>query len=98
MTELARDMGMERQAEIFESANFKIKSVEQGAATQCWAATTPELDGSGGLYLEDCNVAAMDDAPDLAINKGVCSYAVDPQNAQRLWQLSEQMTGFQYPN
>jgi NAD(P)-dependent dehydrogenase (short-subunit alcohol dehydrogenase family) len=31
-----------------------VKSSEQAAATSVWAATAPELEGRGGLVLEDC--------------------------------------------
>lgn len=54
----------------------------------------PELEGRGGLYLEDCQIAAVNDAPD-ALN-GVKSYALDPENAERLWQVSEQLVGRQF--
>ena len=63
-----------------------FKTPEQGAATQVWAATSPQLDTVGGLYLEDCEVAELADAnPDLA---GVRDYAVDLDAAARLWELS----------
>jgi NAD(P)-dependent dehydrogenase (short-subunit alcohol dehydrogenase family) len=63
-----------------------FKTPEQGAATQVWAATSPQLSTVGGLYLEDCAVAEPADAnPDLA---GVRDYAVDLDAAARLWELS----------
>ncbi len=34
-----------------------MKDVHEGAATQCWAAAHPSLDGVTGEYLSDCNVA-----------------------------------------
>jgi hypothetical protein len=67
---------------------MQFKSVEQGAATSVFSATAPELEGRGGVYLEDCHVAAVNDAPD-----GVKSYALDPANAERLWEMSERLTG-----
>jgi NAD(P)-dependent dehydrogenase (short-subunit alcohol dehydrogenase family) len=67
-----------------------FKTIPQGAATTCWVATTEELEGRGGLYAEDCHVAAMDDASSTG---GVRSYAVDPANADRLWALSEELVG-----
>jgi NAD(P)-dependent dehydrogenase (short-subunit alcohol dehydrogenase family) len=67
------------------------KSVPQGAATQCFAATAPELAGRGGLYLEDCHVAGMNDDPDS--RGGVRSWALDPEAAARLWALSEEWVG-----
>jgi NAD(P)-dependent dehydrogenase (short-subunit alcohol dehydrogenase family) len=63
-----------------------FKTPEQGAATQVWAATSPQLSTVGGLYLEDCAVAERRAAnPDLA---GVRDYAVDLDAAARLWELS----------
>jgi hypothetical protein len=67
-----------------------FKSVEAGAATQCWAATAPELDGHGGKYLADCQVATVDG--DVA-ESGVAAHAQDPEAAQRLWALSEEWVG-----
>ena len=69
---------------------FEWKTIPQGAATSCWAATAPELEGKGGLYCEDCHVAENDDESSAG---GVRSYAIDPQIADRLWSVSEQMTG-----
>ena len=67
-----------------------FKTVPQGAATQSWAATAPELEGRGGVYCEDCHVAEVnDDAPIDSVR----SYAVDRGNADRLWELSERLTG-----
>jgi hypothetical protein len=70
---------------------MQFKSVEQGAATSCFAATAPELEGRGGLYLEDCHVATVNDAPDAL--DGVKSYALDPAAAERLWEVSEKLVG-----
>ncbi|MFL6124495.1 SDR family NAD(P)-dependent oxidoreductase [Actinophytocola sp.] len=68
-----------------------FKTPEQGAATQVWAATSPQLAGLGGLYLEDCDVAERIEAPTM--RSGVLDYAVDPAAAARLWALSEELTG-----
>jgi len=66
-----------------------FKTPEGGASTATWAATTPLLEGHGGLYLEDCNVAAMA-TPELPYS-GVHPYAIDADAAERLWKLSEEM-------
>ncbi|WP_284126548.1 SDR family NAD(P)-dependent oxidoreductase [Parerythrobacter aestuarii] len=66
------------------------KTIPQGAATTCFAATAPELQGHGGVYCEDCHVAEVDDESPTG---GVRSYALDPQTAEGLWALSEEMTG-----
>jgi len=66
-----------------------MKTAEQGAATSVWAATSTLLAGKGGLYLEDCNVARMNDGQ--VGREGVAAYAVDPSLALRLWQMSDAM-------
>ncbi|MEX2981049.1 SDR family NAD(P)-dependent oxidoreductase [Streptomyces sp. C36] len=72
-------------------ADFKTPS--QGAATGLWAATSPLLDDRGGLYLEDCDIARVS-APDAPMDDGgVREYAIDPDAAARLWDLSIAATG-----
>ncbi len=65
--------------------NPQFKSVEQGAATQVWAATSPALSGRGGVYCVDCDIATPD---------AVAQWAIDAQQAVRLWDLSAELTGF----
>jgi len=55
-------------------------SPDHGAATQVWAAVSPELAGRGGLYLENC-----------AVSDTVAPYAVDEQRAADWWALSERL-------
>ncbi|OAR23715.1 oxidoreductase [Streptomyces sp. ERV7] len=70
-----------------------FKTPSQGAATGLWAATSPLLDGRGGLYLEDCDVARVS-APGTPMDDGgVRAYAVDPDAAARLWDVSLAATG-----
>lgn len=92
MTDLGRHLS-QADIEAFSanrSAPVRFKSVEAGAATSVYAATAPELDGRGGVYLEDCDVAEVDDTSDEG---GVRSYALDPVTAERLWALSEELVG-----
>lgn len=71
-----------------------FKNTQQGAATSVWAATSPLLDGQGGVYCEDCDIAApTDPASELARFAGVDAHAVDPESAKRLWELSAELTG-----
>lgn len=65
----------------------------QGAATGLWAATSAMLDGRGGLYLEDCEVARISGPGTPMDDGGVRAYAVDPVSAARLWELSVAATG-----
>lgn len=70
----------------------RFKTPEQGAATQVWSATSPQLAGLGGLFLEDCDVAGLRETNEM-LGKGVYPYAVDPDEAARLWDLSVELTG-----
>ena len=64
--------------------------MEQGAATSVWAATSPSLEGRGGLYLENCHIA---EPATSSGDSGVESYAIDATDAERLWVLSESLVG-----
>jgi len=72
----------------------RFKTPEQGASTSTWAATSPRLDGMGGVYCEDCDIAAptVVGAPDARI-RGVDAHAIDPDDAARLWAVSGELTG-----
>jgi NAD(P)-dependent dehydrogenase (short-subunit alcohol dehydrogenase family) len=98
LTPLQRHMAKEEKIErgwIDEDGNVlhpeAFKTPQQGAATQVWAATSPSLDGLGGVYLEDCDIAVP--APAEGGRGGVRDYAVDPEQAARLWALSAELTG-----
>lgn len=67
-----------------------VKTIEQGAATSVWAALAPELDGVGGLYLEDCAPARPWSRELMAEHPwaGVVPHALDPGDADRLWDES----------
>lgn len=99
-TELGRDMTRETRAALFTrladataaaAGEFTWKTIPQGAATSVWAATAPELAGRGGAYLEDCGIAAVGD--EAGLSNGVMPYAVDPDRADALWELSERLVG-----
>ncbi|MGW4869853.1 SDR family NAD(P)-dependent oxidoreductase [Streptomyces chartreusis] len=80
---------IDEQGNVLNPEGFK--SPEQGAATQVWAATSPQLDGMGGVYLEDCDIA--ESAVDGGERSGVKAWATDPEQAARLWALSAELTG-----
>jgi NAD(P)-dependent dehydrogenase (short-subunit alcohol dehydrogenase family) len=72
----------------------RFKTPEQGAATATWAATSPALDGLGGVYCEDCDIAepTVAGSPEAKI-AGVDAHAIDPDAAAKLWALSAELTG-----
>ena len=69
-----------------------IKNAEQGAATSVWCATSAQLEGLGGVYCEDVDVAEAV-AGDAQGTSGVRPWAIDPVVAERLWAASERWTG-----
>jgi NAD(P)-dependent dehydrogenase (short-subunit alcohol dehydrogenase family) len=69
----------------------RFKTLEQGAATTIWAAVSPQLNGKGGVYCEDCDIAQLVSA-DSELNSGVRPGAVDEAAAKALWILSEKLT------
>jgi NAD(P)-dependent dehydrogenase (short-subunit alcohol dehydrogenase family) len=89
MTELSRHLTAEDTAGLMARLPPTFKDASQGAATTVWAATSPELEGRGGLYLEDCHVADVTPGDGSA---GYAPYAVDPDEAARLWDWSVEQT------
>ena len=99
MTELQRHLPREEMVAagwMDESATVRegFKAPELGAATSVWAATSPSLDGMGGVYCEDCDIALpTDPSSPLARFAGVDAHAIDPGTAVRLWDVSVGLTG-----
>ncbi|AVH55015.1 MULTISPECIES: SDR family NAD(P)-dependent oxidoreductase [Streptomyces] len=98
LTPLQRHLPTEEMVErgwIDENGNpldpEAFKTPEQGAATEVWAATSPQLAGMGGVYCEDCEIA--EPAPADGTRVGVADYAIDSEQAARLWELSAELTG-----
>jgi NAD(P)-dependent dehydrogenase (short-subunit alcohol dehydrogenase family) len=65
------------------------KTPGQGAATTVWCATSPTLNSLGGVYCENCDIASVETEQPY----GVRPYAIDPEKAESLWQMSVMMTG-----
>ena len=100
VTPLQRHLTMEEQTamgwyDAEGNINPRFKSVEAGAATSVWAATSPLLEGMGGVYCEDCNIAALA-GPDTPRGSGVLPHIRDEALAAALWAKSEEMTGIQF--
>ena len=72
-----------------------FKSVSQGAATAVWCATSLQLNGMGGVYCEDCDIAEAVSA-DSKSEKGVRPWATDQEQAARFWKMCEQYTGVKF--
>ncbi|OBI48351.1 SDR family NAD(P)-dependent oxidoreductase [Mycobacterium sp. E796] len=60
--------------------SLELATPEQGAATQVWAAVSPDLADKGALYLQDCGVS-----------DAVAPHARDEQRAADWWILSEKL-------
>jgi NAD(P)-dependent dehydrogenase (short-subunit alcohol dehydrogenase family) len=79
----------------------ELKTPQQGASTTVWGATSPLLADIGGVYLKNNDIAPIDESlaefsadiaeASLDMSGGVMPYAVDPESAQRLWDLSERL-------
>ena len=99
-TPLQRHLTMEEQVamgwyDAQGNLNPGFKTVEQGAATSVWCATSPQLAGKGGVYCEDCDIAAVwqEGMPPFS---GVRPHAIDRAKAAALWEVSEAMTGVRF--
>lgn len=99
MTPLQRHLQLEEmvaagwlneKGEPSEMAKGLFKTPEQGASTTVWCAVSPLLDGTGGVYCEDCNIAKLAGA-NAPRHAEVQPYAVDPAEAERLWRETEAM-------
>lgn len=66
------------------------KNIAQGAATSVLLAASPLVEGVTGTYFEDCQQA---EPFTPGVRRGVADYALDPDNARRLWDLSVELTG-----
>ncbi|MCF3961995.1 SDR family NAD(P)-dependent oxidoreductase [Streptomyces fuscigenes] len=65
------------------------KTVEQGAATSVFLAGSPLVDGVGGRYFEDVNESPrVTSRPEGFGKTAVAQYALDPSNAERLWDMA----------
>ncbi|MCI2423370.1 oxidoreductase [Saccharopolyspora sp. K220] len=101
--ERLRAMGVldENGAPILDPSR-NLKTPEQGAATAIWCATSPQLDGLGGVYCENVDISPISTVPRDATpldsgSHGVMPYAADPDAARRLWTLSTELTGVHFP-
>lgn len=85
---------VDSEGNLLPEVQASLKTIPQGAATTVWCATSPLLNDLGGVYCENVDVALL--SPDNKLIGGVKSYSLDEHNAQRLWNLSEEMTGITF--
>lgn len=69
------------------------KSLEQGAATTVWAAISKELEGKGGLYLDDCAVAKRGEDDGIPALGMTSSSTYNAEEEARIWKDSLKMVG-----
>jgi NAD(P)-dependent dehydrogenase (short-subunit alcohol dehydrogenase family) len=84
----AEDLERLKAAEASGAAVFK--SPEQGAATSVLVASSPQLEGVGGRYFEDCQEAGLNQP---GTRSGVAAHAIDPEAAERLWKVTSELIG-----
>jgi NAD(P)-dependent dehydrogenase (short-subunit alcohol dehydrogenase family) len=63
----------------YDMSNPRFKTIPQGAATQCYVATSPILDGVTGYYFDNCNPAVPSE------------HMQDDQMAAKLWEVSAEL-------
>ena len=76
-----------------ELAKNFFKSTSQGASTALWCATSPDLNGLGGVFCEDCDIAKRKSEVDESMQRyfGVADWAVNTDEGSRLWEATELM-------
>ena len=102
-TELGRHLDSSHAQTMVEQINkqlaaegkppYQWKTIPQGAATSVWTAVVASADEVGGHYCENCHVGRVvaDNVTISVVSEGVRGYALDPNNAEALWDKSEQM-------
>lgn len=100
-TPLQRHLTMEEQIAFGwydEDGNLHemFKTTEQGASTTVWCATSPQLEGMGGVFCANCNISAPWKEGDQPF-MGVHAHVRDEALADALWSKSEELIGRKFP-
>lgn len=105
-TDRLKEMGnLDADGEPVVDPDRDMKSIPQGAATHVWCAVSPQLDGMGGVFCANSDITDVEGG-EIAISlegrdrrtSNVAPYAIDPVSAERLWHVSEDMTGVALPS
>lgn len=80
---------------LLEKDEFKsaMKSLEQGAATTVFGAVSSELEGMGGIYLENCMIGRPLETGAGMLDSGYEAHAFDEEKEENLWKESLKMIG-----
>ena len=93
-TDLGRHMSQEEVDALLKNRPATLagmKTIPQGASTSVWMATAPELAAVGGQFAMDCNL--VDPEHNDQATGGWAKWAQGEDDAQRLWEVSEEMLG-----
>ena len=84
---------MDENGSPSEMAKNFFKTTSQGASTTLWCATSSSLNGIGGVFCEDCDIAKRKNEVDESLQRyfGVADWAVDTEEASKLWDATEKM-------
>lgn len=94
--DLFRKMGYcDADGAILPEVAARLKTIPQGASTTVWCATSTDLNLVGGVYCEDNEIARIISDESFGTS-GVQPYSLDRYNAERLWDMSEEMTGISF--
>ena len=82
---------MKEDGSLSDLAKNFFKTTSQGASTTLWCATSPSLNNIGGVFCEDCDIAKIKSEVDESMQRyfGVADWAVDIDEASKLWELTE---------
>lgn len=98
-TELARSLTAEElqaaRARVGQTGAWKRKNPAQGAATTVWCAVSPALEGKGGVYCEDVDIA-QSVAPDYSPMAGARPWILDRTLGEKLWATTERWTDVRF--
>jgi NAD(P)-dependent dehydrogenase (short-subunit alcohol dehydrogenase family) len=83
--------GLQKHTGGLKTPVERRKTPEQGAATSVLIASSPLVSGVSGRYFEDCNEAPLVNQRPADFSGGVAPYALDPGNAERLWDVALKM-------
>ena len=82
---------MKEDGSLSDLAENFFKTTSQGASTTLWCATSSSLNNIGGVFCEDCDIAKIKSEVDESMQRyfGVADWAVDIDEASKLWELTE---------